>query len=287
MKRLLPLLLAVALAACAPDSPDTAAPAADAPAATPAPAETPAPATDEVVDEAPADETAPAEEAAPVEEAPAEETAAAPAPAAPAAEPTPPAPPVMDPARAPRPGIDYVVLPTPQPTFGSGGIEVAEVFAYTCIHCANLQPHVSSWKPTLASDVRFEYVPGVFGGPSDNLARMFFAAQSLGLLDKMHEATFNAFFIDRRFTTGSLEELAGFLATFGSDEATITATMNSFAVNAKLDRARQFALRTGVSSTPTFIINGKYSAHVNDRGPQGLFDTVEFLVAHERAGTTP
>jgi thiol:disulfide interchange protein DsbA len=172
----------------------------------------------------------------------------------------------------------------PQPTFGQGGIEVAEVFAYTCIHCANLQPVLNQWKPNIASDVRFVYVPGVFGGISDNFARGYYAAEAMGLVEKTHDALFRAVLIERSFQTASIEEIADWYAKQGANRDTFLSTMQSFAVTAKLNRARQFALRNGVQSTPTMIVNGKYRAvATGDRGMQGLLDTVDFLVAKERA----
>ena len=288
MKRLLPLMLVLGLSACSqPATDEASAPAT--PAATEAPAAATEPAT-----ASPEPAAAPTEAAAPTDPAAAEsapaDTASAETPApAPTEAPQPVPPPAMpDPANAPRPGIDYTVLPEPQPTFGTGGIEVAEVFAYTCIHCANLQPAINAWKPTLAQDVRFRYVPGAFGGPSDNFARGFFAAETMGLLDKTHDGVFKAFFVDRKFQTGSLEEIADHYASQGADREAFLSTMNSFAVTAKVNRARQFALRTNVQATPTMIINGKYSATTtNDRGPEGLLATIEYLVAVERAGGTP
>ena len=292
MQRLLPLMLVLGLAACSQPATDESATAeAIAPAAPSAEvAAEPAPAT---AAPAPAPETPAAEASGDVAPAPTDVTADVaagdtPAPAAPEA-PTPVPPPAMpDPANAPRAGIDYTVLPEPQPTFGAGGIEVAEVFAYTCIHCANLQPTINAWKPTLPSDVRFRYVPGAFGGPSDNFARGFFAAETMGLLDKTHESVFKAYFVDRKFQTGSLEEIADHYASQGADRDAFLSTMNSFAVTAKVNRARQFAQRTNVQATPTMIINGKYSATTtNDRGPTGLLATIEYLVAVERAGGKP
>lgn len=273
MKRLLPLMLALGLAACSqPATDETVAVPSQAPntvaAAAPAPAPTQA--------------SAPAETVAP---APAEAAASqAPAPTLPESPQPAPPPAIPDPATAPREGVDYTVLAEPQPTFGTGGIEVAEVFAYSCIHCANLQPAINTWKPTLASDVRFRYVPGAFGGPSDHFARGFFAAETMGLLDKTHDGVFKAFFVERKFQTGSLEEIADHYASAGANRDTFLSTMNSFAVTAKVNRARQFALRTNVQATPTMIINGKYSATTtNDRGPEGLLATIDYLVALERA----
>lgn len=274
MKRLFPLMLVLGLVACGETPADATA---TAPAPTPAPAAEAAPAAETPAPEA--TEAAPGDTAA--AETPAEgETPVPAAPEAPAPAPTP----ALDLANAPREGIDYTVLATPQPTYGQGGIEVAEVFAYTCIHCANLQPLINTWKPTLASDVRFVYVPGAFGGVSDNFARGFFAAEAMGLLEKTHDAAFKAVLIERKFQTGSVEEIADFYASQGADRAAFLSTMQSFAVDAKVNRARQFALRTNVNATPTMIIAGKYSAvATGDRGGEGLLQTIDWLVARERA----
>lgn len=266
MKRLVFLILLVTLAACS-EPPAQATESASAPAAAAAPAAEPVAAPAEAPAPAPADAPAVAPADAP-----------APAAAAPAA-----APPPLDPANAPREGIDYVVLAEPQPTYGQGGIEVAEVFAYTCIHCANLQPMVNQWKSQQPADVRFAYVPGAFGGMSDHFARGYYAAEATGLLDKTHDALFAAVLMQNKFTTGSLEEIADWYATQGADRDAFLSTMESFAVTAKLNRARQFALRTNVQATPTMIVAGKYSAVANERGAEGLFDTVDWLVARERA----
>ena len=278
MKRLLlSLLLLASLAACN-NAPDDTVPAAE-PAPTAAAPAAPAPAP--AAPATPADAT-PAD-AAPSEATPADPAAATDTPAAPAATPPP-----YDPATSPRRDVDFTVLSTPQPTFGQGGIEVAEIFGYSCIHCANLQPSMTPWKAAQPADVRVEYVPAVFGGQWDNFARAYFAAQAMGLLDKTHDAMFNAVFVERAIGGGSLEEIADWYATQGADREAFLSTMQSFAVNAKLNRAKQFALRTSVNSTPTVIVNGKYAASMTrDGGAEGLLRTLDYLIAHERAGTTP
>lgn len=185
---------------------------------------------------------------------------------------------------APRPGIDYEVLASPQPTWGQGKIEIAEVFGYTCIHCAHLQPELNEWHKHLPSDVRFEYVPAVFGEPWDTFARAYFAAELLGVREKTHDAVFKAVHIDRVIRTGSEEEVADLYGSLGVDRDKFLAAMKSFGVSAKMSRARQFATRAGVTGTPSIIIAGKYRVMSSrDRGFPGMLSTVDYLVAQERA----
>ncbi len=237
---------------------------------------------------------APATPETPAANAPAA-VAAAPATAASAAPASPtavapaatPAAPVVDPnAPAPRLGTDYEVLPAPQPTWNpaDGRIEVAEVFSYMCHVCAEVQPSVDLFKPTLPADARWVYVPAPFGGPWDTAARAFFTAQVMGVADKAHSQVFPAIFMQQKIKQGTPAEFADLYAGFGANRATFLSTLDSFGVNAKFNRAKQFALRTGVTGTPTIIVNGKYRVmNTRERGVQGMFATVNYLIAQERA----
>ncbi len=188
------------------------------------------------------------------------------------------------PAPAPRPGTDYQVISPAQQPFGAPGkIEVAEVFSYHCIHCADFQPLMSRWKAKLPADVRLTYVHAAWGGAIDTLARGFYAAESLGATDRTHDGMFKAFHVDRKITTGSPEEVANAYASLGLNRQQVLDTMNSFGVTSKVNRAKQFAQRTGVNSTPTIIVNGKYRVNANERGFEGMLQTVDWLIQQERA----
>jgi thiol:disulfide interchange protein DsbA len=186
---------------------------------------------------------------------------------------------------APRPGVDFEVITPAQPLFGPAGkIEVAEVFSYHCPACAAFQPLVNRWKRDLPADVRLTYVHAAFGGAIDNLARGFFAAETLGATERTHDAFFRAFHVERKLKTASIDEVASVYADLGLDKKTMLDTMNSFGVTSKLNRSRQFAQRTGVNGTPTVVINGKYRVLLTaDRGFEGMIRTMDTLVARERA----
>lgn len=182
-----------------------------------------------------------------------------------------------------REGVDFVTLKAPQPPFAPGKIEVAEVFSYACIHCFTFQPMVNKWKTTMAKDVRWEYVPAAFGGPFDQFAKAYFAAQILGVQEKTHDAVFKGIFTDKLVKQGTPDEVADLYARFGVDRAKFLATMAGNDVKARMAKARDFAMRSGVESTPTLIVNGKYRVlGRNETGYDGLLKTAEFLVQRER-----
>ena len=222
--------------------------------------------------------------AAPAATAPADATPAAEA-ATPEAAPTAPVGVAPPSGPAPVAGKDYVEIPGGQ-AFApvAGKVEVAEVFGYTCPHCAQFQPLIDSWKGKQPADVNVISVPAAFGGYWVTYARAFFAAETLGVLDKSHDAMFNALHVARSLNLQSTpEEIGKFYAQYGVDPKTFASTMKGFAVETKLNRAKQFAMRSKIEGTPSLVVNGKYLVSVDERGYEAMFNTIDHLVARERA----
>ncbi len=189
---------------------------------------------------------------------------------------------------APRLNVDYTVLATPQPVYApvKGKIEVAEVFSYACGACASANPVINAWHKSKPADVNFVYIHSVVqGGPWERFARGFFAAEAKKIQTKSHDAVFQAVFVDQKLSnTASLDDIAKFYSKYGVTSAQMLAIMNSPSITAKLNRSKQFTLRTGASSTPTIIVAGKYKVNATREGGfAGMMRTVDFLVAKERA----
>lgn len=168
--------------------------------------------------------------------------------------------PVLAFAQALTPGVDYVEISEPKPFEPlNGKIEVVEVFGYWCHYCAEFQPLVGAWKAKLPADVRFTYLPAVYGN-DDPFARAFYAAQGIkGLFARTHEAVFRAVNTDHDLPrNASADELAAFYAQHGVDASKFAAAMRDPALDAKLARARDFAVAVELPGTPTMIVNGKY-----------------------------
>lgn len=185
-------------------------------------------------------------------------------------------------------GRDYTLI-TPATETSADAIEVVEVFGYSCSHCAHFQPLISQWKKTLADDVKFEYLPAAFGGVWEVYARVYYTAETMGALDKTHDALFEALHTERR-PVSKIEDLADFYAEHGVDKAQFLSTLDSFPVNAKVATARERAAAWNIEGTPTMVVAGKYRvmAPPQDRGGfKGMLEIVDRLIARERAARKP
>jgi thiol:disulfide interchange protein DsbA len=264
--RLTSLLLALlTLAACSQQQ----APEAATPAATPATTATAA---------------APAETAAP-----AATTDTAPAAAPAIVEPEAPNNNPIVPPQGPAPvaGTDYEEIAGGQPYQPlDGKIEVVEVFGYVCPACAAFHPVVSDWEKKLPADVRFTYVPAPFGPEWNPYAKSYYVAESMGLVKRTHDALINAIHVTHTMPgegdKPDEQKIANFYAGYGANAAQFLAAMNSFAVASKVNRGKQFMMRSGVSSTPTLVINGKYRI-TGGKGWEDKVRIADHLIAMERA----
>lgn len=188
------------------------------------------------------------------------------------------------PAAALVPGVDYVDIPNGAPMSPlPGKIEVVEVFGYTCPHCAAFEPVFQQWKTKQRSDVNIIPVPAPFGGYWIPYAQAFYAAQSMGLVDRTHEAMFKAIHEQHRMPIGGAtpKEVAAFYANYGVDPVKFAATMTSKPIQAKLVTARDFLMRSEVDGTPSVVVAGKY--RVTGKSSQDVLRITDALVSRERA----
>jgi thiol:disulfide interchange protein DsbA len=191
---------------------------------------------------------------------------------------------------APRPGLDFEVIAVPVKRFApvKAKIEVAEVFSYACVHCAHFQPQVDAWLKTRRKDVQWEYVPAVFGGPFTSFAAAYYAADAMGVRERSHSAVFKAIFEEKVVKTAEPPVIADLYARWGVEPSKFMAQMDSPAVREKLDVAKRFALDTGITGTPTLIVNGKYRIQsTTDRSFPGMLHTLDLVLARERKGLPP
>lgn len=152
----------------------------------------------------------------------------------------------------------YTILTTAQGTSSAPDvIEVTEVFWYGCPHCYSFDPYLEKWKENLPDDVNFVRLPVMWNPTNQIHARLFYTAEALGKLDEVHEAVFRAMHRDKQTLTteASIQE---FFLSYGISEQEFTDTFRSFAVESKLQRAKNLTQRYRIQSVPLLVTNGKY-----------------------------
>ena len=154
-------------------------------------------------------------------------------------------------------GKDFHEINPARPTDAPGKIEVLEFFWYGCPHCHHLEPLIEPWSKKLPPDVVFRRVPAVFNQNWEAAARVHYALDAMGQLDRLHKPFFDAIHNDglRYIDRGQLE---AWLTKNGIAIDKYTAMSKSFAVESRVRRAIQLTNEYKIEGVPTVIVNGRF-----------------------------
>jgi thiol:disulfide interchange protein DsbA len=179
-------------------------------------------------------------------------------------------------------GKEYQKLKKPQATASSETIEVVELFWYGCSHCYHLEPFIHKWLENKPEDVSFVRLPAILGAGWEPLARAYFTAELLGVLDKTHGEMFSTIH-EKKKKIKDEKMLREFFVGLGVSAEDFDKTYNSFAVVVKVNNARMMTRRYAISGVPTVIVNGKYSTSASLAGSnENLIGVIDHLVTQER-----
>jgi protein dithiol oxidoreductase (disulfide-forming) len=192
---------------------------------------------------------------------------------------------LADEAKIPVEGKDYYRIDPPAAS-DANKVVVTEVFSYACPHCAHFEPYIDQLKSQLPAGVEFELLPAVFQPGWEPFARAFYTAKSLGLIDKTHQALFDAIHRDHQ-PLRTVDELANlFYANYGANPGSFVSTATSFVVEGELSHGNELVHDYQVDATPTLIVDGKYRIVANsDKGVNfgDMVTTTLQLVKQEQA----
>ena len=158
---------------------------------------------------------------------------------------------------------DYALIQPVQKSENAGKIEVVEFFSYACPHCKDANPLVMSWAAKLPKDVVFKRVPVSFDRTYMNLAKLFYALEITGDLQRLDEEVFAAVHVQR---ISLMDEgiAADWLAKRGVDKKKFVEAYRSSAVDNKVKSAQAMSDAYGVEGVPSFAVNGRYRV-LNER----------------------
>lgn len=176
-------------------------------------------------------------------------------------------------------------LPIMPPQFGDspGKIEVLEFFSWGCPHCRDFNPQVSRWAQSLPRDVVFKQVPVSFGRAAwSNLARMYYALEGIGELQRLEEAVFAAIH-DRRVNLYTEDAAAAWVGQQGVDRRRFSAAFRSFSTETRVARAEQLSRAYKVDSVPLLTVAGRYRVVSQPgRGHEADLKVADALIARAR-----
>lgn len=151
----------------------------------------------------------------------------------------------------------YTTLNPPVATNNTEGVEVREFFSYACPACAAFEPHLSAWIERAPEQVRLVHVPVVFNESWKPFAQAYYAAEALGVVDKIHRPLFAALHEKKR-RIRSEKDLVKFFAEQGVPAEQAENALNSFRVDMQLRQGNQAMRNYRIESTPTVVVAGKY-----------------------------
>ncbi len=180
-------------------------------------------------------------------------------------------------------GDGYQMVNPPQPTTvkDKDVVEVVEIFWYGCPHCYQLKPYEDRWLKKKPANVKYIRMPGMFRPSWEIHGRAYYTAEILNVVDKVHGPMFEAIHEQKR----GMNNEAAIMALFkkhGVSEKDFKRVFRSFAVEAKLRRAKDMGKRYGLSGVPAIIVNGKYRTDGQEAGSTAkIFRVVNDLIKQE------
>lgn len=167
--------------------------------------------------------------------------------------------------------------PSVDPRTDTPLIEVESVFWYGCPHCVEIDAALSDWAED-KFEVELFKVPAPLSESWVIHARLYYAAEKLGILSDIHQVAFELL-LETPEMIGSGEDAAEFLAEYGVTLPEARAAFFSDEVTKKVMIDFERIKTLGIKGAPAVIVDGKHvvtMAHASDA--EGFVDVVDLLV---------
>jgi protein dithiol oxidoreductase (disulfide-forming) len=187
-------------------------------------------------------------------------------------------------------GKDYLELSNLQPTETGNKIEVVEFFWYRCPHCYALEPSLEAWVKQLPPDTQFRLIPAVFNEEWAIDARLHYALEVTGNVERLHQAFFNAVNSQGGATLRGqayLNWAIDWVAKQGVDRAKFEAALRSFTVDSKVKRAAQISQAYRLDGVPALAVQGRYVISAEQVGaPASMLTVADYVLSQVRKSTS-
>jgi thiol:disulfide interchange protein DsbA len=185
-------------------------------------------------------------------------------------------------------GVDYELLPQAVRTANPALVEVNEIFSYHCGHCFDFEQPMHEWSKSLPEGVDLQRTPAPWQPALEPLARAYYSAIALGVLEQTHIAVFEAYHIKKSLVLGGrglkADDFAEIFANAGVSPEKLATVFNSFGVTSLVNQAKSRIRAYRTQGTPEVVVNGKYRVTLQKtKSFDGMLAVARFLVDKELA----
>lgn len=179
-------------------------------------------------------------------------------------------------------GLHYNVLDPAYETDNPEQVIVYEFFGYKCPHCSTFQPYMNAWHKKLPKHVKLVRIPVIFQAGWDVLAKAYYTAETMGIIDQTHQPMFDVIHKQRK-KFRNIEEIADWYAeNFNVDKKAFLSTASSFMIDSKMRQSINLTKKLQITSTPSLNINGKFKLNGKELpGRNALLELATYLSNQE------
>jgi len=161
-----------------------------------------------------------------------------------------------------------------------GKIHITEFFLYGCPHCYSLEPKIKHWL-SQQENIVFERIPAILGPTWVEMARFYYVAEYLGILENIHTKFFEEIHNSGKQYYSEIAIRQYFLKN-GVKESDYLKAYNSSQVKEKINRARILSVQYGLRGVPVIIMNNHWKvAPFYVRNQQQVFAVLNYLISLE------
>ena len=188
-------------------------------------------------------------------------------------------------------GIDYKVFDVKEDTEVTESISdetekitVIEYFSYGCAACRHFEQNISKWLANKEDEVEFRREAVVFQKSWAQLAKAYYVAIELDVLDVVHKPMFEAVHVEKRNMDDPRNIQQLFEDEAEIDSESFRATYNDQTIVDLILDVHETVQSMNIKNTPTVVVDGRFL--VNTRTAQSrrrIFPIVDFLVKKVRS----
>ena len=184
-----------------------------------------------------------------------------------------------------REGSHYFRLENTTPIVMKKGdkIQVTEMFLYGCPHCYELDPKLQKWLKKY-DNIDFQRMPAILGPSWAEMAKFYYVAEKLGILDTLHEKFFAEIHSSGQQYISELAIKHFFMGNGVSEKDYVTAYQDK-GVMEKTSQARISSVKYKLRGVPVVIINNKWKiAPYFVKDQEQMLELLDYLVELEAVG---